>query len=423
MKIGRLTLLIILVLSTSWGWSQNSAGISRGDFYFETKLIVIPNNEYIVDVNFKFTAFTSSFNSSSFPYNAIITVGEDRYILTKDEHAPESKNQSNLISINSSESELLFNSGDYEGEVIIYLLNSDSYFKTDVRHRKDSDSDQCEEPDAVDQSEWRAGLPSPNYSRSFTDVEHIIIHHSAGSNNSTNFTQVVRDIYLYHTEVNGWSDIGYNYLIDKEGIIYKGRDPDLGEQDNVRGAHFCGKNTGTMGVCLLGNFEEANIDPSPEAIKSLVKLTSWKLIKESLDPFSTSIHQGQVLGVVVGHRDGCSTLCPGTNTYVQLESFRALISETILGCEQMEVAPLILTSDIYPNPARVGELVSVELNEEQTIKSIYIIDPSGKIVAKPKISQSGNIAFLLTFFYAPGTYFLEIITQSNQVKHSRIVLY
>ena len=117
-------------------------------------------------------------------------------------------------------------------------------------------TDPCEQPDAIDQSVWRDGLPDPKTGRIAVSVKHCIIHHSAGSNNLNDFTQAVRSIYLYHLQINGWDDIGYNYLIDPNGVIYKGRDPlELEEQDNTQGAHFCSKNSGTMGVCLIGDIQ------------------------------------------------------------------------------------------------------------------------------------------------------------------------
>ncbi|MEQ8475694.1 N-acetylmuramoyl-L-alanine amidase [Fulvivirga sp.] len=426
MNIQRLRAVIGLILCTTCpSWSQSSAhGDNRGDFYLEKTLNVMPNQDYVMGVGFEFTAFSLGFTSSTFPDRVSIQVGSDDYNLSKDEHAPEDRNQANLISINSPANRLILKSGDYQGEVTFYLLNSDTYFKTDVRNRLDVEgSETCAEPESIDQSDWRAGLQAPNFSRSFSDVEHVIIHHSAGSNTSTNFTQVVRDIYLYHTEVNGWSDIGYNYLIDREGTIYKGRDPDDGEQDNVIGAHFCGKNSGTMGICLLGNFEEVNIAPSEKAIESLIELTSWKLIKESLDPFSSAIHRGEQLNTVAGHRDGCSTLCPGTNTYVQLETFREMIGETIFDCENITEEPLVLVSNVYPNPARLGELVTVELNEGQSFKSLHLIDPTGRRIDARSIGGSDNLTYLLTFIYPPGAYYLAITTETDQVKYSKLVLY
>jgi len=99
---------------------------------------------------------------------------------------------------------------------------------------------------SIPQSEWRAGLTEPSYSRIETEVEHVVVHHSAGSNTNRNYTQVVRDIYIYHTEVNGWSDIGYHYVIKKDGTIEEGRPL------KKTGAHVRGANRGTVGVCFVG---------------------------------------------------------------------------------------------------------------------------------------------------------------------------
>ena len=30
-------------------------------------------------------------------------------------------------------------------------------------------------------------------------------------------------IYAYHTQSNGWNDIGYNFVMDAQGRIYEGR--------------------------------------------------------------------------------------------------------------------------------------------------------------------------------------------------------
>lgn len=227
---------------------------------------------------------------------------------------------------------LILDDGDFE----IIAINSGTAPKINSAHRKEV-QENCELGfSEITQEEWRSGLPAPNYSRSFTRVNHVVIHHSAGSNSNTNFTQVVRDIYIYHTEVNGWSDIGYNYLIAQNGEIYTGRDPEGGAQDNVRGAHFCGSNTGTMGVCLLGNYETAV--PSPETWSSLQTVAAFKLDKEGLAPTDKSQHTLGLFESIIGHRDGCSTLCPGENVYNQLIDLRSEIADQIESCGDKSLA-------------------------------------------------------------------------------------
>jgi hypothetical protein len=214
--------------------------------------------------------------------------------------------------------------------VAIYIIDSEETPAIEARNSRVAQG--CDLGfSAIPQSEWRAGLAPPNYSRSFTSVSHAVVHHAAGSNSSTNFTQVVRDIYLYHTQVNGWSDIGYNYLIAQNGDIYNGRDPDGGPQDNVLGAHFCGSNSGTMGICLLGNYETAT--PTIATWASLQNIIAFKLDKESLDPLGSYPHAFGSIGSIIGHRDGCSTLCPGQNVYNRIASLRTSVNDRLGDCE------------------------------------------------------------------------------------------
>ncbi len=198
----------------------------------------------------------------------------------------------------------------------------------------------CDEPVAVPQSVWRKGLPDPDYTRSFNRVEHLIVHHSAAGNGTANYTEEVRNYYLYHTQGNGWSDIGYNYLIAPDGTLYAGRDPGEGEQDNVTGAHFCGQNRETMGVCLIGDYTRR--EPTAAAMLQLEHLLSWKSLKEQLDPLAVSPHPAnQNLGVIAGHRDGCATSCPGDQVYRRLPELRLAVSANLIACgekgEQEEV--------------------------------------------------------------------------------------
>ncbi|WP_420317419.1 N-acetylmuramoyl-L-alanine amidase [Ekhidna sp.] len=222
------------------------------------------------------------------------------------------------------------------------------------QYRSDQQSICEESPESVSQSVWRNGLPDPNYTRSFHEVFHNVVHHSAGSNSNTDYTQVVRDIYLYHTQVNGWSDIGYNYLIAQDGTLYAGRDPGSGSQDQVRGAHFCGSNSGTLGVCLLGNYE--TVTPSSVSIVTLEELLTYQLYNQGREPFQTYNHSLGNLETIVGHRDGCSTLCPGENVYSLLNNISSAVQENLEDCTT-EIPFAILTDTLL---IKVGEEILLQ---------------------------------------------------------------
>ncbi|MFD8636973.1 N-acetylmuramoyl-L-alanine amidase, partial [Streptomyces sp. NPDC059656] len=55
----------------------------------------------------------------------------------------------------------------------------------------------------------------------------------------------------YNMDSNGWSDIGYNYLVDDTGRIFEGRGW------YVQGAHASGWNTSHIGVCFIGEDGDA----------------------------------------------------------------------------------------------------------------------------------------------------------------------
>lgn len=190
----------------------------------------------------------------------------------------------------------------------------------------------CPQPVFVPRTVWGSsfGLTGDIYTPPavYTDVTHLIVHHSAGTNTSSNWAGVVASIFDYHVNTNGWSDVGYNWLIDPNGVLYEGR----GGGDNVRGAHMCGYNNNTMGVCLLGNF--VSVSPPPAALATLKKLLAWKSCKEDIDPVTSGpivSHTG-FMAHISGHRDGCApnyTECPGGLLYGQLAALRLSVADEI----------------------------------------------------------------------------------------------
>ena len=66
---------------------------------------------------------------------------------------------------------------------------------------------------------------------------------------------ILRSIYAYHTQSRGWSDIGYNFLVDRFGRIWEGR---YGGVDRpVVGAHTLGYNDYSFAMSAIGNYEIA----------------------------------------------------------------------------------------------------------------------------------------------------------------------
>lgn len=316
-----------------------------------------PGQEYSIQPEFFFTSvFIQCEDCSSFEEAAVV-VAADTFLIKPDIHAPLASGiQSNLIIFSEEIDQFSLLSGKLDAQLTIVYLNASGKTAVSSTHKKldraiiEKDND-CEQPISIDQKNWRTGLAAPSYTRSFSAVSHIIVHHSATNNNLKDFTNVVRNIYLLHTEGNGWSDIGYNYLIAPDGTIYKGRDPGMGEQDDVVGAHFCGNNTNTMGVCLLGEY--GAVQPSEAMMQALEQLLTWKVMKESLDPLASFAHAANPhLGVIAGHRDGCSTACPGDHVYGRLTQLRQKVFDLKEDCgkEDLLVISPNPTADIFSVP-------------------------------------------------------------------------
>lgn len=187
----------------------------------------------------------------------------------------------------------------------------------------------CDQPDYLSRDKWcPAGNCPPGSNPVSTSPTHLIVHHSAGSNTSSDWAAVVRSIWNYHANVNGWDDIGYNWVIDGNGVVYEGRG------DGIRGAHFCGNNSGTQGNCLLGNFTDTQ--PSSAARDKVVELLAWQACQYEIDPVASAYHSasGFSFNGVAGHRQGCSTACPGDSFYPQMGSVRTEVEDYIDGCNE-----------------------------------------------------------------------------------------
>ena len=263
----------------------------------------------------------------------------------------------------------------------------------------------------VDQSVWRAGLPAPDYVRINQQVFNIIIHHTATSNTDTNYTDIVRNIYVNHTQVRGWSDIGYNYLIAPNGQIYKGRDPGSYDQDNVKGAHFCNANSGTMGISMMGTFTDTT--PSKAALAALIDLTTWKLGKEHLDPLGTHWHSlNPNLPVIAGHRDGCATECPGGMLYALLDSIREAVWDKFKLCGF--TVGLQNTSFKDGNIKILVRLDQLTISTETgALSNVTIIDLSGLVIFSKEISDNAREITLILPELRRGMYLLRVKTTSS----------
>lgn len=74
-------------------------------------------------------------------------------------------------------------------------------------------------------------------------ITKIVIHCSDTPDHRTDID--AEDIKTWHLN-NGWTDIGYHYVITRNGTLENGRD------ESICGSHVRGHNSDSIGICLVG---------------------------------------------------------------------------------------------------------------------------------------------------------------------------
>lgn len=149
---------------------------------------------------------------------------------------------------------------------------------------------------------WGARLPKSVHAQHFSDIHTLVVHHTAGKAPVTLSAakREMRSIQRQHMDANGWSDIGYNFVIDRWGRAWEGRGY------YAIGAHTLRQNSGTIGISFMGNYEEKKL--TKRQIQAYYKLRA-RMADKGIKPSK-----------VKGHRQmpRQATACPGKNIIKQL---------------------------------------------------------------------------------------------------------
>lgn len=226
--------------------------------------------------------------------------------------------------------------GEVEVHVIDSLGLSASWRLGRVRALGGQRAEAVERPRIVTRAGWGADESLRSGEASYAEVRFGVLHHTVNRNHYTRAEApgIVRAIYEWHTRGNGWSDIGYNILVDRFGRVYEGRYGGLAR--GVVGAHTYnastnrGYNRGSFGIAVIGDFESADV---PSAVASaLVRTIGWKYEVHGIDPQSgaTIPRDGERLRTLVGHRDVDSTACPGDHLHDLLPTLRRQLQRRVM---------------------------------------------------------------------------------------------
>lgn len=192
-------------------------------------------------------------------------------------------------------------------------------------------------PSVISRAAWCTDPACWHNNSQYQTYTHLLMHHTVTSSGGDS-AAIVRAIWEYHTFNRGWGDIGYNYLIDINGVIFEGYLNGNYQHWDVTGVHAGAANAGGMAASLIGNFtspdEGGGSIPSTAMLNALADLFAWKADQRSIDPFGASrmVQMNWGLCHIIGHRDvygGTNTLCPGGNAFNYLPWLRNAVASRI----------------------------------------------------------------------------------------------
>lgn len=111
-------------------------------------------------------------------------------------------------------------------------------------------------PDGIVGPLTLAKLIPQRFKKSKRTITELIVHCSA-TPEGVDYT--VDDIRRWHKQ-QGWSDIGYHYVVYRNGLIVDGRDVDLIGAHCLKGGH----NTHSIGICYVGGVDKDDVKKSKD---------------------------------------------------------------------------------------------------------------------------------------------------------------
>ena len=128
------------------------------------------------------------------------------------------------------------------------------------------------------------------------NIKYLIVHCSA-TVDGVDFR--AKDIGKWHKQ-QGWSGIGYHYVIDMDGTVEKGRD------ESKVGAHCYGHNSESLGICYIGGLSKVSSSDG----KYTPKDTRTEAQKAALIKLLKELKLKYPKAKIVGHSKFAKKACP-----------------------------------------------------------------------------------------------------------------
>lgn len=165
-------------------------------------------------------------------------------------------------------------------------------------------------------------------------IKEIILHCSATPEGEDYTAEQIRQWHLQR----GFSDIGYHYVVYRDGSVHKGRD------ESRTGAHCTGHNSNSIGVCYIGGC-------APRSVKGWQnkgKDTRTVAQRVSLNRLVAELLSKYPGATVHGHNEFAAKACPGFRVVWKSGVLAALLIcvLTLMGCsskkKMVDMTPVVV---------------------------------------------------------------------------------
>ena len=169
---------------------------------------------------------------------------------------------------------------------------------------------------------WGADLPPLGdlQAEAPEDVRFFVLHHSASGNDyePEAVPGILQSFYRFHTGERGWADLAYNFLVDRYGVVWEGRQGSLTAP--IKGDATGGSQGFALLACWIGDHQDE--PPTDAAQQAMAGLLAALSVTYHIDPQGTTtfVSRGSNLhpegtevrtATLAGHREMSQTACPG----------------------------------------------------------------------------------------------------------------
>ena len=124
-----------------------------------------------------------------------------------------------------------------------------------------------------------------------SSTEYLVVHCSA---TKPSMDIGLREIKRWHVDDNGWRDVGYHYIIRRNGEV------ELGRSNRDTGAHATGYNHKSISLCMVGGMAEDN------SAENNFTAQQWTALLDLVKQIKVDYPEADV----IGHNEISEKECP-----------------------------------------------------------------------------------------------------------------